>query len=93
MRDSKEKASELIDKFLDCAWAEGDDFAKSLRENAAKCALICVDELSAQAEETFHAYGIGYMGSAIARNDYSKSMTYKFWQDVKGEIKLTAKIN
>ena len=82
MRDPKEKAREIYFSVLN----EGKGFISEYL--AGELAMLFANTLNAEAEENFHTYGIGFMGSAIARNDYSKSKTSKFWQDVKSEIKI-----
>jgi hypothetical protein len=82
MRDPKEKAKEIYFAVLN----EWKGFISEYL--AGQLALLFVNTLNEQAEENFHAYGIGFMGSAIARNDYSKSKASKYWKDVKAEIKL-----
>ena len=60
----------------------------SVRVDIAKqCALASVEQLQKLNEKMFHGYGIGFMGNAIARNDYTKCKSYTHWQEVKSHLK------
>lgn len=54
---------------------------------AMNMAELFIAKQNERDEETFHKYGIGFMGSAVARNDYSKSKMHQYWKDVKKELK------
>jgi len=77
--NAKEKAEELVGKYVALTPNIPLSFPK-------QCALICVEEMINQWEQVFHAYGIGYLGDAEARNDIEKSRRYKYLQSVKEEI-------
>jgi len=88
---AKEKAEELVIKFSGCqpVKTQGTSTIMLLppdRVLAKQCALICVEEMIGQWEEIFHAYGIGYMGHAEARNDVEKSKRMQYLRQVKEEI-------
>lgn len=62
----KQKADNLIDKFLDYAWADidtkGKEYSESLRANAKQCALVHVDEiLKLQLVQPLMTYGMNYV--------------------------------
>lgn len=65
-----------------------EDKAKQLLEkfkdpqDAYQCAIILLEET----QKIFHEYGIGYMGHAEARNNFSKSRICKYYTEVKDEI-------
>lgn len=54
---------------------------------AMQMAKLFIAKQNERDEETFHKYGIGFMGNAIARNDYSKSGMSQYWKNVEKEIK------
>lgn len=81
MITAKEKAKEIHSSVLNT----GKGFISE--HLAMQLSLLLILKLNEQAEETFHKYGIGYMGNAIARNDYSKSSISKYWEEVKKEVK------
>lgn len=70
----KQKAADLVDKFLDHAWADlelkGDEYSKSLRDSAKQCAIIHVDEILKEIPM--------YIGNLNPR--------WKFYNDVKDEL-------
>lgn len=62
----KEKAADLIDKFLDYSWADHGlkdiEYFKSLRNNAKQYALIHVDELlKLKLVQPMMMYGMHYV--------------------------------
>ena len=48
---------------------------------------LIIDNLDNNSEEMFHKFGIGFMGSANARNDYTKHTLSKYWNNVRKELK------
>lgn len=52
-----------------------------------KVAIIHVKGQLKLAERIFHDYGLGYMGAAISRNDFTKSALYKNFQSILTELK------
>jgi hypothetical protein len=72
----KEKAKELVDKFMNC------DNMIFLTEGARECALIAVDEIikSFYLNTGSDIIGNHVINFAIRESDY--------WQDVKREIEL-----
>ena len=71
---TKEKANDLIDKFLDVEWDSLDEEGGGcflVRHEAKQCALICVDEIIKSSLS--YDYNM-----AISANNY--------WQEVKQEI-------
>ncbi len=53
---------------------------------ALEYAKLFVSKQNERDEEIFHKYGIGFMGSAESRNDYSKSAMGKYWKNVEKEL-------
>lgn len=88
---AEEKAKELVLKFVivpDEAMPIDSNKAWIDKILAKQCALIAVDEIQKDREFIFHEYGIGYMGSATARKDFSKHKLYKYWEQVKEAIQI-----
>ena len=72
----KEKAKELIAKFLEYAYSDANDNQKT---DAIQCALICVDEIIESSPSLPILSDNGTYGSDIEESS-------KFWQEVKQEI-------
>lgn len=83
----KEKADDIVDKFLDYANADIDkkhkEFSVSLRENAKQCALVCVDELSAECTQLAQ-YFVKTFQPEQARTILKNQV--KYWSEVKTEL-------
>lgn len=88
----KEKAQELVDKFIPYAY----DGASSSEENAQECALIAVDEILNQQKKIIVSHIITAYKSA---KDFNKNLTDiqnqldhyvlfndNYWRQVKQEI-------
>lgn len=79
----KEKADDLIDKFLDYSWADlelkGEEYAKSLRDNAKRCALIIAEEMLDNEPGIRHIL--------VMEDSEVEYEWVEYWQNVKREIK------
>ncbi len=73
----KEKAEELVEKFIDYSCGEsGDDYNReTAKRNAKQCALIAVEEII----EAFISIRSDEVGYQMAQKG-------KYWQNVKKEI-------
>ena len=84
----KEKAEELIDKYLDCENYNNlnlDLFCDEcgMSTNAAKiCALICVDEIINQFKGIYESLKV----NGIITGKVEESENYKYWQEVKQKL-------
>jgi len=50
-------------------------------------AIMCCEEILKEEEKTFRRFGLGFMGNAISRNDFTRHHSYKFYNEVIQEIK------
>jgi len=70
---AKEKAKELVDKFISHAYHSGNE--KQCFQHAKQCALIAVDEILESDN-----------GCSMYMHDIGVSIFVNFWDDVKTEI-------
>tara|TARA_R110000851_G_scaffold302743_1_gene460114 strand:+ start:80 stop:343 length:264 start_codon:yes stop_codon:yes gene_type:complete len=81
----KEKAKELVERFLSLDMYDYEDYVYWLeKENAKQCALICVDEIL-KANEKISLKGLS---ETMQTNDILCQLTDNamYWQEVKQEI-------
>ena len=94
----KEEAEALIEMFKEIMpFNDSKLFYKTIDETkkcvdymeditAKQCAIIDIKGQLELAERIFHDYGLGYMGAAISRNDFTKSALYNRLNQVKQHL-------
>lgn len=83
MKNSKEKAQELVDKFkpymypfaAGSAYLSGDREGNKVLKDAKECAIICIDEKISEFKE---------MGNNIMGLQFDGKI--KYWEEVKNEV-------